>query len=132
MHCCFSQVVLSHAPYRELAKDLGDKPVVISGRGASEVAQAYGFTRAVTTSQLSAAHPTAVPFCHDPGLPAISCYMCRRNQCCQHLIYVLLQPSLPALDICGIAVKVGCKLPYVLHAVAAICTLHCFSLWLSW
>ncbi|KAL3150736.1 hypothetical protein ABBQ32_000518 [Trebouxia sp. C0010 RCD-2024] len=62
------QVVLSHTPYRELAKELGDKPVVISGRGADKVAKAYGFTRAVTTSQLSAAYPTAVPFCHDPGL----------------------------------------------------------------
>lgn len=62
------QVVLSHTPYRELAKDLGDKPVVISGRGASEVAAAYGFKRAVTTSQLSARYPKAVPFCHDPGL----------------------------------------------------------------
>lgn len=64
------QVVLSHTPYRELAKELGDKPVVISGRGADKVAKAYGFTRAVTTSQLSAAYPTAVPFCHDPGLLA--------------------------------------------------------------
>lgn len=63
------QVVLSHTPYRELAKELGDKPVVISGRGAHEVAKAYGFTRAVTTAQLSAAYPTAVPFCHNPGLP---------------------------------------------------------------
>ena len=62
------QVVLSHTPYRELAKDLGDKPVVISGRGASEVAKAYGFMKAVTTSQLSARYPTAVPFCHDPGM----------------------------------------------------------------
>ena len=62
------QVVLSHTPYRELAKTLGDKPVVISGRGASEVAKAYGFTKAVTTSQLSARYPTAVPFCHDPGI----------------------------------------------------------------
>lgn len=64
------QVVLSHTPYRELAKELGDKPVVISGRGALDVAKAYGFTRAVTTAQLSAAYPTAVPFCHNPGLPA--------------------------------------------------------------
>ena len=64
------QVVLSHTPYRELAKELGDKPVVVSGRGALEVAQAYGFTRAVTTAQLSAAYPTAVPFCHNPGLSA--------------------------------------------------------------
>ena len=68
------QVVLSHTPYRELAKDLGDKPVVISGRGASEVAAAYGFKRAVTTSQLSARYPKAVPFCHDPGVaPTPSC-----------------------------------------------------------
>jgi len=68
------QVVLSHTPYRQLAKDLGDKPVVISGRGASEVAAAYGFKRAVTTSQLSARYPTAVPFCHDPGVaPSRSC-----------------------------------------------------------
>ena len=63
-----AQVVLSHTPYRELAKDIGDKPVVISGRGAAEVAKAYGFTRAVTTSQLSARYPKAVPFCHDPGV----------------------------------------------------------------
>lgn len=65
------QVVLSHTPYRELAKELGDKPVVVSGRGALEVAQAYGFTRAVTTAQLSAAYPTAVPFCHNPGSSAL-------------------------------------------------------------
>lgn len=62
------QVVLSHTPYRELAKSLGDKPVVISGRGASEVAAAYGFKRAVTTAQLSAKYPTAVPFCYEPGM----------------------------------------------------------------
>lgn len=64
------QVVLSHTPYRELAKELGDKPVVVSGRGALEVANAYGFTRAVTTAQLSAAYSTAVPFCHNPGASA--------------------------------------------------------------
>lgn len=62
------QVVLSHTPYRELAKTLADKPVVISGRGASEVASAYGFKRAVTTAQLSARYPKAVPFCHEPGV----------------------------------------------------------------
>lgn len=61
------QVVLSHTPFRELAKDLGNKPVVISGRGASEVAKAYGFNKAVSTSQLGARYPTAVPFCHDPS-----------------------------------------------------------------
>ena len=61
------QVVLSHTPYRELANDLGDKPVVISGRGASEVAAAYGFKRAVTTSQLSARYPKAVPVCRYRG-----------------------------------------------------------------
>ena len=88
MHSCFSQVVLSHTPYRELAKDLGDKPVVISGRGALEVAQAYGFTQAVTTSQLSAAHPTAVPFCHDPGLPAIgACAIAINAASTQHICY---------------------------------------------
>lgn len=68
IHCL--QVVLSHTPYRELAKTLGDKPVVISGKGASDVAAAYGFKRAVTTAQLSAQFPTAVPFCHEPGEPA--------------------------------------------------------------
>ena len=41
--------------------------MVISGRGASEVAKAYGFNKAVSTSQLSARYPKAVPFCHDPG-----------------------------------------------------------------
>ena len=81
------QVVLSHTPYRELAKELGDKPVVISGRGAHEVAKAYGFTRAVTTAQLSAAYPTAVPFCHSPGLPAAAAqgYVTSCNECLAHV-----------------------------------------------
>ena len=61
------QVVLSHTPFRELAKDLCQKPIVIAGRGAPEVATAYGFNKAVSTSQLSARFPTAVPFCHAPG-----------------------------------------------------------------
>lgn len=75
LHSCGAsvQVVLSHTPYRELAMSLGDKPVLISGRGASEVASAYGFRRAVTTAQLSAKYPTAVPFCHEPGMTALQC-----------------------------------------------------------
>ena len=97
------QVVLSHTPYRELAKDLGDKPVVISGRGASEVAAAYGFKRAVTTSQLSARYPKAVPFCHDPGVaPTPSCLspLMRSAEHTVLMIYMLVVGELQSINLC--------------------------------
>ena len=62
LHVCMLQVVLSHTPFRELVKQFGDSPVVIAGRGRTpEVAEAYGFRKAVTTAQLEARHPHALP-----------------------------------------------------------------------
>ncbi|KAK9831207.1 hypothetical protein WJX74_007420 [Apatococcus lobatus] len=56
------QVVLSHTPYRKLVKHLGDKPVLISGRGNfHHVAREYGFTQCVSTTQLARALPDALP-----------------------------------------------------------------------
>ena len=56
------QVVLSHTPYRQLVKHLGDKPVLISGRGNfHHVAREYGFTQSVSTDQLARAWPDALP-----------------------------------------------------------------------
>jgi HAD superfamily hydrolase (TIGR01456 family) len=57
------QVILSHSPMRGLAETLSDRPVLLSGRGkVMEVAAAYGFNKAVHTSQVAAAFPSAVPF----------------------------------------------------------------------
>ena len=63
LQICMLQVVLSHTPFRELAKQFGGGPVIIVGRGRTpEVAEAYGFRKAVTTAQLEARHPHALPF----------------------------------------------------------------------
>lgn len=60
--CETLQVVLSHTPYRQLVKHLGDRPVLISGRGNfHHVAREYGFTQSVTTAQLARALPDALP-----------------------------------------------------------------------
>jgi HAD superfamily hydrolase (TIGR01456 family) len=68
------QVVLSHTPFRGLVARLGDEPVLASGRGAIlEVAAGYGFRRAVSTLQLAAAQPSALPFLYPRhGLSAAS------------------------------------------------------------
>ena len=58
----FMQVVLSHTPYRQLVKHLGNRPVLISGRGNfHHVAREYGFTQSVTTEQLARSIPDALP-----------------------------------------------------------------------
>eukprot|EP00887_Chlorella_sp_A99_P002473 scaffold10.g2473.t1 len=62
------QVVLSHTPMRPLAKQLGDRQVLVSGRGlVAEVAKAYGFKRVVTPRCIVKAVPEAVPFFEDQG-----------------------------------------------------------------
>ncbi len=54
--------MLSHTPYRQLVKHLGDCPVLISGRGNfHHVAREYGFTHSVSTDQLARAFPDALP-----------------------------------------------------------------------
>ncbi|KAK9837525.1 hypothetical protein WJX84_006214, partial [Apatococcus fuscideae] len=74
IHVHADQVVLSHTPYRQLAKRLGDRPVLISGRGNfHHVAREYGFTQSVSTEQLARACPDALPLSqqqpddHDDG-----------------------------------------------------------------
>lgn len=63
-----NQVVLSHTPMRPLAKQLGDRQVLVSGRGlVAEVAKAYGFKRVVTPRCIVKAVPEAVPFFEDQG-----------------------------------------------------------------
>ncbi|GFH06044.1 uncharacterized protein HaLaN_00608 [Haematococcus lacustris] len=50
-------------------QELGQRPVLVAGRGnVLQVAAGYGFTRLVSSEQLAAAMPTAVPFL--PPLPA--------------------------------------------------------------
>jgi hypothetical protein len=58
-------VVLSHTPFRRLAREtpLGALPVLVSGRGqTAQVAAEYGFKHMVTTEQLLRAIPEALPF----------------------------------------------------------------------
>lgn len=58
-----SQVVLSHTPFRQLAAQYAEEPVLVAGRGqVREVAHQYGFKKVVTTKQLARAMPAAVPF----------------------------------------------------------------------
>ena len=55
--------MLSHTPFRPLAKRLGSRPVLVSGRNETPaVAAAYGYRDFVTSLQLGAAYPHAVPF----------------------------------------------------------------------
>ena len=43
------QVVQSHTPMRGLAKQLGDQPVLVAGRGlVADVARSYGFHSVLT------------------------------------------------------------------------------------
>ena len=57
------QVVLSHTPFRQLADQYGQRPVLVAGRKqTAEVALTYGFESAVTTCELAAAFPHSVPF----------------------------------------------------------------------
>lgn len=57
------QIVLSHTPFRPLAEEYSNKPVLVVGRGdVMEISKSYGFRATVTTSQLAKALPLAVPF----------------------------------------------------------------------
>jgi HAD superfamily hydrolase (TIGR01456 family) len=58
------QVILSHTPYRSLAANYSDKPVLIIGRNHSiiEVAKNYGFNKTVSSQQIARCDPTAFPF----------------------------------------------------------------------
>ena len=59
-----SQVVLSHTPYRTLAPEFSDHPVLVVGEGSGilEAARSYGFKKIVTCKELAYAYPEAVPF----------------------------------------------------------------------
>ncbi|KAK9914891.1 hypothetical protein WJX75_001967 [Coccomyxa subellipsoidea] len=58
-----NQVVLSHTPFRSLAKSLGSKPVLVAGVGSvAEVAREYGFKHVLTTTDIAHALHKAVPF----------------------------------------------------------------------
>ncbi|KAK9813601.1 hypothetical protein WJX73_010022 [Symbiochloris irregularis] len=58
-----SQVVLSHTPFRQLAEQYSQRPVLVAGRKqTADVALNYGFESAVTTCELAAAFPHSVPF----------------------------------------------------------------------
>ncbi|EIE22207.1 HAD-superfamily hydrolase [Coccomyxa subellipsoidea C-169] len=68
-----NQVVLSHTPFRSLAKSLGSKPVLVAGVGkVAEVAREYGFKHVLTTRDIALAVPKAVPFWK--GSPAVPVY----------------------------------------------------------
>jgi HAD superfamily hydrolase (TIGR01456 family) len=58
------QVILSHTPYRSLAAQYSDHPVLIIGRDHSivEVAKNYGFRRTISSQQIARSDPTAFPF----------------------------------------------------------------------
>ena len=56
------QVVLSHTPFRELARDLAERPVLVAGRKQTPaVARHYGYEHAISTCELAEAFPHAVP-----------------------------------------------------------------------
>lgn len=58
-----TQIILSHTPMRDLVPSLGDRPVLVSGRGETlAVARSYGFTAALHTRELGRAMPAATPF----------------------------------------------------------------------
>lgn len=55
---------------RDLVPELGDRPVLVSGRGdVLNMARAYGFTKALHARELGAAMPTATPFTTYPPAP---------------------------------------------------------------
>lgn len=55
---------------RALSGSLGALPVLLAGRGdVAGVAAEYGFTKVLTTHQLAAAAPTALPFRAAPSVP---------------------------------------------------------------
>lgn len=73
-----TQVILSHTPFRSLVGRLGQHPVVVSGRrDAVAVAGAYGFSKVLTTYQLAAAYPDALPF-GGAAVPAGACAALRQ------------------------------------------------------
>lgn len=56
-------VVLSHTPFKSIVGPYCHQPVLVLGRNrAPEVARLYGLQQVVTTEQLAAAFPHAVPF----------------------------------------------------------------------
>ncbi|GBF99769.1 hypothetical protein Rsub_12397 [Raphidocelis subcapitata] len=56
-------VVLSHTPFRALVPRLRTRPVLVVGRrDTPAVAASYGFQKVLTTHDLAAAHPDALPF----------------------------------------------------------------------
>lgn len=60
------QIVLSHTPFQSLTHQLATNPVLVIGRGDVEgVAKSYGLEKIITTRQLAATHPAAVPFWQD-------------------------------------------------------------------
>jgi len=64
------QVILSHTPFKDLAPRLGSHPILAVGRKDTQaVAQAYGFQKVMSTYQLAAALPDALPF-GAAGVPA--------------------------------------------------------------
>jgi hypothetical protein len=84
-YCCHLrlQVVLSHTPFRELVGRLGQVPLLAVGRGSvAEVAADYGFRRVVTTAQIAAAMPAAVPFAAPGRSPSLLLpFTCVRSMC---------------------------------------------------
>mmetsp|Transcript_24094 Transcript_24094/g.66971 ORF Transcript_24094/g.66971 Transcript_24094/m.66971 type:complete len:275 (-) Transcript_24094:679-1503(-) len=53
---------MAHTPMQPLATQYQNKPVLVCGKGSVlEIAASYGFRRAVSTEQLAATHPNAVP-----------------------------------------------------------------------
>ena len=76
------QVLLSHTPYRSLAKEIGDSRVLVIGSaGAAKVARSYGFRKVSTVRQLLSERPALsphrraacapCPFAHEPIAAAL-------------------------------------------------------------
>ena len=63
-------VCLSHSPFKELAKEYGDRRVLVLGHeGCEAIAKNYGFKRVVSAQQLHAENPTLYP--RKPKLPLV-------------------------------------------------------------
>jgi HAD superfamily hydrolase (TIGR01456 family) len=55
-------VLVSHTPFRELAKEIGERRVLVLGHeGCLEIARTYGFKRPVCAQQLHAESPSIFP-----------------------------------------------------------------------
>ena len=96
-------VILSHTPYRSLASQYSEKPVLIIGRGHGilEVAKNYGFNKPISSQQIARSDPSAFPFWaqHDDYIsgPSATRYVPELRMGTEdnpiHAIFVMTDPS---------------------------------------